>query len=639
MRDLLDRAFLLVLPSAVKEVLERRVELASGEDRCIEPALIDALEIYKNRQIDDAMVLLQNIMADVDHMSSSSIAYASTILSRCYVRKSKVSEGLQLMEDAQISKHFIGPLAKATYFWDQANMLRFERRFNEAQDALQKSLDLILQSSVPKHAASIICDMATVYLSQGDEARAITLYEQAISEYEKDPDYAEALIRARGNLASAYHRIERVDEALRVYEEILLLPSIENDWFIFIAVKLNRAIALKTLGRMDESFDAYSDVRVLAHDHGDVQIEIRALVGLSDLMSLKEQLIEARFFAEEALAIAVRRGVQPLLIEVQRRIATIDLNEGNASAAIQLMQEAYARLVETGDNSEALRVAEDLEGYLTEEGRFEEALSVLKSSVQIQKMIYAGEIERSVEIASVRERLAKERETVLARDEERTKVLHSVMPAHIANRLTAGERQIVDTLPAVTILFADVVGFTELVSSMTGEALLDLLSKLFAGLDDAAARYGCERIKTIGDSYMAICGASESIENHTERIVRMALAVINGEVQLPFEPSRLRIGINTGPVIAGVMDGQRIAYDVWGDTVNVAARMEEHSRPGSINCTEAVAQRIMQMPEFRLIKREPLSIHGKGLMTTYWVESSRENTADDHSSSTPPEPT
>lgn len=623
MRDLLDRAFFLVLPSAVKEVFERRVELASGEDRYIEPALIDALELYRNRQTEDAMVLLQNIMAGVDHMSSSSIAYASSILCRCYVRKSKVSEGLQLMEDAQISKHFIGPLARSTYFWEQANMLRFERRFNEARDALQKALDLVLQSAVPKQAASIICDMATVYLSQGDEARAITLYEQAISEYENDPDYADSLIRARGNLASAYHRIKRVDDALRVYEEILLLPLIENDWFIYIAVKLNRAIALKILDRMDESFDAYSEVRVLAHDHGDVQMEIRALIGLSDLMFRKEQYDRSRTFAEEANGIAVDKFERTLIAETERRLAAIDIKEGKADKAVETLRKVFAQLEANGDYSDAMNVAQDLVECLSDEGRYKEALEVNEASVKIQRSIYEAEIERSVEISTVRERLANEREAVRARDEERTKVLHAVMPAHIASRLTSGERQIVDTLPAVTILFADVVGFTELVSSMTGEALLDLLSKLFAGLDIAASRFGCERIKTIGDSYMAICGASEAVDDHIERVVRMALCVVNGEVPLPIDPSKLRIGINTGPVIAGVMDGQRISYDVWGDTVNVAARMEEHSRPGSVNCTEAVAHRIMHLPEFRFLKREPLNIHGKGLMTTYWVESAR----------------
>lgn len=350
-------------------------------------------------------------------------------------------------------------------------------------------------------------------------------------------------------------------------------------------------------------------------------MEIRALIGLTDLQFQLKEYVVSRSYAEDALRIALDRDIHSLIAEARRRIAALDLEEGRLDEAIEILREVYAQLEANGDYSDALTVAAELVECLSSEGRYKEALEVNEASVKIQRSIYEAEIERSVEISTVRERLANEREAVRVRDEERTKVLHAVMPAHIATRLTSGERQIVDTLPAVTILFADVVGFTELVSSMTGEALLELLSKLFAGMDLAASRYGCERIKTIGDSYMAICGASEAVDDHIERIVRMALAVVNGEVPLPIHPSQLRIGINTGPVIAGVMDGQRISYDVWGDTVNVAARMEEHSRPGSINCTEAIAQRIMHIREFRLIKREPMNIHGKGLMTTYWIES------------------
>lgn len=623
MQDLLDKAFLLYLPSAVNEVVARRDELESGEAPYIESALIDGLEFYSKKQVDEALSIAHELLSDQNRLSSSSIAYSSMLLVRCYSLRSQTLVGLHFLESPEILKHFVGPLARSAYYWQLANQLRIEHRFNEARDLLQQAHELVLQSSVPKNASRIIADMATIHLSQGDVARAITYYEIAISEFEGDPDYAETMIRTRGNLATAYHRVDRIDEALRVYEEILRLPSLEDDWTIYIAVKLNKAIALKALKRMEESFDAYSEVRGLASNRSDTQIEIRALIGLSDLMFQQDQLSEARFYAVAARSLATEKAVQPLVAETQRRIATIEWADGNVEVAIQLMRDAYAQLVATGDYSEAIIAAQELVEYLSREERYKEALEINEDSAKIQRTVYEGEIERAVEISSVRERLAKERETVRVRDEERTKVLHAVMPAHIANRLTSGERQIVDTLPAVTILFADVVGFTELVGSMTGEALLELLSKLFAGLDEAAARNGCERVKTIGDSYMAICGASEAIEDHTERIARMALSVINGEVPLPFDPSRLRIGINTGQVIAGVMDGQRIAYDVWGDTVNVAARMEENSGPGSINCTEAVAQRLTGVPGISLIKREPLNIHGKGLMTTYWIESAR----------------
>ncbi|RPI68539.1 MAG: hypothetical protein EHM43_04590 [Ignavibacteriae bacterium] len=622
MSDVLDKAFFLVLPSACRDVLASRSEAENRIEHHVETTLIDALDLYVQRKVGEAASVVSDLLKAQDRLSSTSIAYASALLARCYAVTGKSTLGLQLLESPETTRHFHGPLAEAVIHWLLASFYRTEQRYLEAKDALNKAHELALRSSVPKTAFRVISDMANVYLVQGDGARAITLYEMAISEFEDDADYTDAQTRALCNLASAYQRISREDEALRVYEEILRGPEITRDWPVFIAVSLNRAIALLNLERTRDASTAYAEVQRLAHDHGDWKFEIRALIGHSDLCRREDNVTDARRFAEEALQIATQQQAQPFVMDCKRRIAAIEHMVGHSDHAALILRDCYDQFVARGDYSEAINVANDLVDLYSETEQYKQALEINLESSKLQKTIYAGEVERSVEIASVRERYVKEKESARVRDEERMKVLHAVLPAHIAARLTAGERQIVDTLSSVTILFLDIVGFTELVSSMTGEALLELLSKLFTGLDEAASRYGCERIKTIGDSYMAICGASEAVEDHTERIVRMALSVMQGEVPLPFDPSRFRIGINTGPVIAGVMDGQRIAYDVWGDTVNVAARMEEYSLPGAIHCTAAVADRVRDLPGITLEQREPLDIKGKGLLVTYFVASS-----------------
>ncbi len=621
MQDLLDRAFLLHLTTAVIEVIARRDEFSNGEAPFVEHELIDALHVLTLRRTEDARVQLNILMAKNVHLQGRSLAYAAVLISRCFALLGKSEEALIFLEAPETAIVFERPIAEATLQWQIANHLRLSRKFNEAMVVLQNALEIVQRSSVPKHASSIRADMASVCLSQGDAARAITLYEQALSDFEYDPDYADTLVRTRGNLASAFQSVERVQEALHEYDELLRLQSVQDDYTIFIAVKLNRAIALKALKRMDESHAAYQDVQTVAINNNDVLIEIRAKIGLSNLALVLNELEEARSLALDANRLARENNISSIIVETHTVIANVDKTEGKVDEAIAQMKMAFLWLESSGDHLNAMKIAADLVSWLTEEERYKDALEIHESSVKIQRKIYEGEIERSVEIASVRTRLANERDAITVRDEERNRVLHSVLPAHIAARLIAGEKQIVDTLPAVTILFADVVGFTKLVSTMEGEELLQFLSKLFAGLDAAATRFGCERIKTIGDSYMAICGASEAVEDHIERVVRMALSVVKGEVSLPIDPSRLRIGINTGSVIAGVMDGQRLSYDVWGDTVNVAARMEEHSRPGEIHCTEIVARRLIANPEFSLKKREPLDIHGKGLMTTYWIKS------------------
>ncbi|MCX6139533.1 MAG: tetratricopeptide repeat protein [Candidatus Kapabacteria bacterium] len=457
MQDLLDRAYYLHLPSAYREVLARRSELESGETPFVDSALIDALDLYVKRQFDDVIQLVLGLLADSDRMPGSLIAYSSALLVRCYAIRGRSIDGLKYLESPEVSKHFIGPLATSTYYWLLANFLRQERRFNEAKDALQRAHELVLISTVPRNAFRIVSDIANVHLVQGDGARAITLYEGAISEFEHDPDFADALIRARLNLASAYQRINRDEDAFRVYDELLRLPGTESEWGIFIAVKLNKAIALKALKRMDESFEAYTEVRVLARDKHDTQFELRALIGLSDHCRQMDRLTEARAYADEALAIATEKQARPFVIESKRMIASVERDNGNREVAAQIMRECFDQLIERGDNSEAINIAQDLVDCLSEAGHYKEALEINQESVKIQQKIYEGEIERSIEISSVRESLSNQREAVRARDEERTKVLHAVMPAHIANRLTAGERQIVDTIPAVTILFADVV--------------------------------------------------------------------------------------------------------------------------------------------------------------------------------------
>ncbi|MBK6417949.1 MAG: hypothetical protein IPF79_01985 [Ignavibacteria bacterium] len=620
MQDLLDRAFLLFFRTSVDEVIARREEIVSNSALAIEPALIDALELLYDRKYEESLAVLESMQTGADGSTDRSFVYRVIVMSRIHGRRGRVERALELLNSLSRQSACVDALAESILTWRTADCLRMQRKFNEAMVLLQKAFEVAEVSSVPIMTSVIKGDIASVYLSLGDMARAIVLYEQVMSEIAEEADLVDTVIRTRSNLASAFGSSNRNAEALREYDQLLQISEVVNEWQINVAVKLNKAIALKALMRMEESRAEYKEVRELSIENEDHFFEIKALIGLSGLCLKMEEIAEARVYAQEAHQLATERDVKSVIVETYTTLADVDRAEGLGDQAISRQREAFARLQSSGDHRKAIAVAVDLVGWLKEEQRYQDALEVQEAIATVQQSINERDLERSLEISTVRERLADERTAVRVRDEERNKVLHAVLPAHIANRLTSGEPQIVDTLPAVTILFADVVGFTELVSSMTGEALLDLLSKLFTGMDIAASRFGCERIKTIGDSYMAICGASEAVDDHIERIVRMALCVVNGEVPLPIDPSQLRIGINTGPVIAGVMDGQRIAYDVWGDTVNVAARMEEHSRPGSVSCTEAVAQGVRQIPEFNLIKREPLNIHGKGLMTTYWLE-------------------
>lgn len=270
----------------------------------------------------------------------------------------------------------------------------------------------------------------------------------------------------------------------------------------------------------------------------------------------------------------------------------------------------------TTELDEAVRLAD----ALAEQGRWEEAYRAQLVCDELRAALYRQEVDRTIKITEERTKLDREREAVRERDRERDRILHAVLPPHIAEQLKQGRTRIAERLPSVTILFVDIAGFTEKASGQSPTDLVRWLEAYFTSLDDIFIPRGCERIKTIGDSYMTICGTRAEDTDHVQRMIGAAIDVLHGTAPLPVDRSQLRIGLHTGPVIAGVMSGAKLSYDVWGDTVNVAARMEAHSQPGRIHCSAEVARVLATDPTYRLIQREPLDIRGKGLMTTYFVE-------------------
>jgi class 3 adenylate cyclase len=208
--------------------------------------------------------------------------------------------------------------------------------------------------------------------------------------------------------------------------------------------------------------------------------------------------------------------------------------------------------------------------------------------------------------------------------EESERLLLNILPPPIANRLRAGERVIADRFEDASLLMADIVGFTELSSRLSADALVEMLNDVFSELDDIVARYDLEKVKTIGDAYMVIGGVPEASRDHLERLAGFALdmaSAINDMHEHHGKRVRMRIGINAGPVVAGVIGQQRTIYDVWGDTVNLASRMESLGEPGRIQVTPQVARRLQGA--FDLAPRGEIEVKGKGAMSTWWLQGRR----------------
>ena len=207
----------------------------------------------------------------------------------------------------------------------------------------------------------------------------------------------------------------------------------------------------------------------------------------------------------------------------------------------------------------------------------------------------------------------------LERERERSeRLLLNVLPAPIAERLKTDPAPIADRFPEASVLFADLVGFTELSSGMAPEDLVSLLNDLFTAFDQVADRHGLEKIKTIGDAYMAVCGVPVPRADHLERVADAAvemLSVAADRARLSAKRVVLRIGIDTGPVVAGVIGERKFIYDLWGDPVTMASRMESQGVAGRVQLTARAGKRLRA--RYALTARGAIDVKGRGRMETF----------------------
>lgn len=201
------------------------------------------------------------------------------------------------------------------------------------------------------------------------------------------------------------------------------------------------------------------------------------------------------------------------------------------------------------------------------------------------------------------------------------RLLLNILPAPIARRLKDSDQTIADGFAEVTVMFADIVNFTQIASGMSAERVFSMLNDVFCRFDALAESLGLEKIKTIGDAYMVAGGLNSEAPDACGRIARLALAMqqtLREREGTNAPPLSLRIGIGTGPVVAGVVGRKKFIYDLWGDTVNLASRLTSEGKPGVIQCDERSHQQLSRSFEFSAPLE--LSLKGKGKVTVYRLE-------------------
>ncbi|MFM8734903.1 MAG: adenylate/guanylate cyclase domain-containing protein [Pirellulales bacterium] len=253
-----------------------------------------------------------------------------------------------------------------------------------------------------------------------------------------------------------------------------------------------------------------------------------------------------------------------------------------------------ARLLEAGASDYLVKLPDQVE---------------LIARIRVHSDAYRRLVERNAAFAD----LARERE-------KSERLLRSILPAPIAERLKNGEATIAESFADVTVLFADLCGFTEFAEKADPRHVVELLDDIFSAFDHLAHAHGVEKIKTIGDAYMAVAGVPVPRPDHAEAMAAMALGMqeaFRGVMRSRSLALELRIGMHSGPVAAGVIGRQKFIYDLWGDTVNVASRMESHGEPSRIHVSPTT--RALLGEAFRFADRGEITIKGRGTLPTSFL--------------------
>jgi guanylate cyclase, other len=213
-------------------------------------------------------------------------------------------------------------------------------------------------------------------------------------------------------------------------------------------------------------------------------------------------------------------------------------------------------------------------------------------------------------------------------DKEAGRIMRDMFPQHVAEALMRGERLPPEPKEAVTMYFSDVVGFTSMSAELPAEAVSSLLDRLYQRLDALADAHGVHKLETIGDAYLCATNVAAAQPDHAARLARFAVAAVAAAAATPIDPAqpalgpvRIRVGLHSGPCMAGVVGRRSPKYTLFGDTINVASRMESTSLPGRVQCSARTAELIRAHDAgARLVPRGRIEIKGKGTMETWWVD-------------------
>lgn len=515
---------------------------------------------------------------------------------------------------------------RADVFRYRGTLCSLQADYDGAIAAFDQALAILEPLNNKEMIARIANNMGVVYHTKADYPNALFWYRRSLEAREEYGDLM-GVARVSGNIGILYSSLGDNNRAREYYERSLGISIQQND-----AEGIGRStVALGNMHvRIGDLDKAASQLLQGMQQCKKLGLEREYLTAASSLAAVYHQqgkFQEAINLVNTSMPAAITMGLkrEELLLSIAHALSSYKLSgEKNTIAALEdLVGQAKALALANEEKD----IYKELYSIYKEQHDIHRALLYHEEWVEARDRIATDERQRQLVLLEAEQRLREERQRI----EEHQRLLYNMLPAPIAKRLLKGEKEIADSFDNISVLFTDIVGFTHRAANMEVEELLGLLNGLFSQFDQVMRHHGVTKIKTIGDAYMAIAGAPDILDPHeaAKRIANAALELV--QLSAGFD---IRIGIHTGPAVAGVIGTERMVWDIWGDAVNVAARMEQTSSAGRIQISDQFARIlsnhaspildgtdiVIHAEPFLMRMRGTIEVKGKGEMKTFWLE-------------------
>lgn len=551
--------------------------------------------------------------------------------------------------------------------------------FPKALEYFLKSLEIYKEIKSKNGIASAYSNIGGIYEFQSDFPKALNYYHKALKIYEVTKKFSH-IASLYGNIGNLFVKLNEYPKAIDYYKKALDINEEINNQEGIANYLINIGIVYKQQLDYPKALDYHLRSLVLMEKLGKKTLVALVLTNIGYINMLQSNYYESLEYFDKALKINQeldnKSGLATLygnmgqlylllskdsvLSNISEANTFVSLNkEVNLNRSIDFNLRSIKILEELGVLDSRAHYYKNLAEAYKLNGDANKAYDYLQIHIKLKDSVYNQENnERIATLEKLREddvnRLKIEKQEILlkAKEDEKQlilmsaggallsvililliivnqrrkseKLLLNILPSLIAKRLKAKEENIADDFESATIIFIDLVGFTSFAKDKKASEVVELLNNIFHRFDNLVKKHGLEKIKTMGDGYLAVSGVPDIDSNNCKKAINFAFEVrieiekFNVETGLTINA---RIGLETGPLVAGVIGSSKFIYDIWGDSVNTASRMESTGLPGKIQITENVKTELeKQSLDFSFEEREAFEVKGKGLMQTYFLE-------------------